>query len=139
MNTIRLNRIGTPCKAGGNSGGGGGIPNYEINGDVLPLYYLIEGGLAEKIYNGIFNGDALKVSEAESFFEKMNNAWVTLIKFPDIPQLLKFDLISFDSNLRYFSIGFSSIDSEENLNGLITTFTKDGDSYNTLTNYYPIE
>lgn len=69
----------------------------------------------------------------------MNNAWVTLIKFPDVSQLYKFDLLRFNSNLSYFSIGFSDIDSEENLNGLITTFTKDGDSYNTLTNYYPAE
>ena len=26
MNTIKLNTVGTPCKAGGNNGGGGGTP-----------------------------------------------------------------------------------------------------------------
>lgn len=117
------------------AGQGGGIPNYEIDGDTSPLYCLIEGELAEKIYNG----DALKASEAESFFEKMNNAWLTLIKFPDSPLLLVYNLVGFDTDLTFFSIGNAGIDTSGELWGSIITFTKNGSVYELSTNYYPAE
>lgn len=116
------------------AGQGGGIPNYEIDGDTLPLYCLIEGELAEKIYNG----DNLKVSEAESLFEKIDNAWVTLIKFPDSP-LLVYEIVRFDTPLTFFSIGNSDIDDSGELWGSIITFTKNGSVYELSTNYYPAE
>lgn len=116
------------------AGQGGGIPNYEIDGDTLQLYCLIEGELAEKIYNG----DALKASEAESLIEKIENAWVTLIKFPDNP-LRVYNRVALESNLKYFSIGNSGIDTSGELWGSIITFTKNGSVYELSTNYYPAE
>lgn len=116
------------------AGQGGGIPNYEIDGDTSQLYCLIEGELAEKIYNG----DDLTISEAESLFEKMDNVWVILIKFPDSP-ILEYKIVGFDIPLTFFSIGNSGIDTSGELWGSIITFTKNGSVYELSTNYYPEE
>lgn len=44
MNTIKLNTIGTPCKAGGNSGGGGGNTIFDCSNpeDIEKLFHRLD-------------------------------------------------------------------------------------------------
>lgn len=44
MNTIKLNTIGTPCKAGGNSGGGGGNTIFDCSNpeDIEKLFHKLD-------------------------------------------------------------------------------------------------
>lgn len=58
MNTIKLNTIGTPCKAGGSGNGGGGKSNYK--------YYDCSNDALKEINHGTYLADSVKIINTET-------------------------------------------------------------------------
>lgn len=121
------------------SGGGSGVPNYEIDGESRPLYYFLEGELAEKI----FNSEPLTISEAESLYEKASNARIVLLKFAVSPMILSHDVVlvkrSSSNELLSFRFGGGSIDSKGSLHGDIIEFAKNDNMFEVKMTFYPTE
>lgn len=139
MNITHLNTIGEKVIVKGGGSGGGGvekIPTYTDSvGNTKDLYYFMEESLA----NRLISFDTFSVEEALYLQEKIWGACYTYISAPNMLMAFHSRKLGYNSNneMIHFSIGYSSINNDGTMMGMLVTLTKNGDVFETTAEQYP--